>query len=578
MEALTGTIEIAGVTYTYPGRDLPAIKNINLKICAGELVLIAGATGSGKSTLALCLNGLIPHVLGGEFKGKVVVDGLDTRHSSVAELATRLGLLFQDTEAQICNLYGYDEIAFGCENLGLPINEIRERISWASKALGLDSLLETPVQHLSLGLKQRIALASILAMRPRILVLDEPTSNLDPFTAESLAKTIDDLRRNFGITVLIIEHDADTFVNLADHVLVLDKGEIVLQGSTKKVFLDNADILLSLGIQIPQLCGLLNGLKQRRIHRPYASHITIEAVSQYILTECKPLNTALADGNIADAARMPPAPVLTTSDVSLQYTENQPILRDINVHIFTGETVGVLGANGAGKTSLGKVMAGLRTPTRGSVELNGVNLASLKPGERTKLIGFVFQEPDHQFIKHCVGEDIAFSWRSITLDVNDAILRANEILERLGLSDRREAYVYQLSMGQRRKLSIATMLIPGKLFLILDEPMTGLDARSADQILAMLRELRCDGLTTTIITQDMRIVGELCDRIIVLRDGGVAYEGSPLDLFQQPQLLASLSLVPPVALQVCERLRDTWGTDITPVLTVSTLLEQLGVR
>lgn len=576
--ANTGIIEIASLTYTYPGRDLPAIKNIDLKMSAGELVLLAGATGSGKSTLALCLNGLIPRVLGGEFKGKVVVDGLDTCQSSVAELATRLGLLFQDPEAQICNLYGYDEIAFGCENLGLPVSEIRERINWASKVLGLGGLLETPVQYLSLGLKQRIALASILAMKPRVLVLDEPTSNLDPFTAQALAKTIDDLRRHLGITMLIIEHDVDTFIGFADRVVVLDKGEIVLQGSVKKVFLDNADTLLSLGVRIPQLCGLLNGLKRRGIYRPYVGRISVEAVSQYISSECKPVETAPADGHMVDATRMQSDPVLTTSDISLQYAEDQPILQYINVRISTGETVGVLGANGAGKTSLGKVMAGLRTPTRGSVELDGVNLASLKPGERAKLIGFVFQEPDHQFIKHCVAEDIAYSWRSVTSDVNEAILRANETLERLGLSDRREAYVYQLSMGQRRKLSIATMLIPGKLFLVLDEPMTGLDAKSADQILEMLRALRGDGLTTAIITQDMRIVGELCDRIIALKDGGVACESSPLTLFKQPQLLASLSLVPPVALQVYERVRDTWGSDITPVLSVSTLLEQLEAR
>lgn len=573
-----GIIEIAGLTYTYPGRDLPAINNVDLKISAGELVLLVGATGSGKSTLALCLNGLIPRVLGGEFKGKVVIDGLDTRHSSVAELATRLGLLFQDPEAQICNLYGYDEIAFGCENLGCPVNEIRERMNWASRVLGLDGLLETPVQYLSLGLKQRIALASILAMKPRVLVLDEPTSNLDPFTAQALARTIDDLRHHLGITVLIIEHDVDTFIGLADRVVVLDKGEIVLQGSIKEVFLGNADTLLSLGIRIPQLCSLLNGLKQRGVHWPYAGPVTIEAVSQYILSECKPVEKAPADTHIVNATRMQPDPVLTIRDINLQYAETQPILRDISADISMGETVGVLGANGAGKTSLGKVMVGLRTPTTGSVELDGVNLALLKPSERAKLIGFVFQEPDHQFIKHCVGEDIAFSWRSVASDVNEAILRANEILERLGLSDCREAYVYQLSMGQRRKLSIATMLIPGKRFLVLDEPMTGLDAKSGDQILEMLGGLRGDELTTAIITQDMRVVGELCDRIIALKDGGVVYEGLPLALFKQPQLLASLSLVPPVALQVHERLRDTWGTDATPVLSVSTLLEQLEAQ
>jgi energy-coupling factor transport system ATP-binding protein len=571
-------LEIKNVTYTYPTRRHPTIEDVNLNLRSGECVLLLGPTGSGKSTLAMCLNGLIPHSLGGQLEGRVLVDGVDTRQSSVTELATQVGLLFQDPEAQICNLYALDELAFGCENLGLPPDEIQKRVNWVADALEISSFLTTPVQHLSLGLKQRIALGSILAMEPRVLVLDEPTSNLDAGAVRTLVRIIDTLRNKQGSSVLVMEHDADSFLGVADRVVVLNKGKLVTQGSPKQVFLGQTQNLLDMGVKVPELCYLLDGIRQLGVSEVYNSDICVSSVSQFIASQCRSVWRQGIQHTESNHPQTKRVPNLAVSELDIQMPDGHMLLNDINFSLFPRETVAVIGRNGVGKTVLFKTIAGLRTPTRGNIEINGTNILQMKSLERAKRIGFVFQEPDHQFIRDRVCDDIELVWRSICSSPVETIRKANETLAHISLTDYRESYIYQLSMGQRRLLSIATALTPGKTLLILDEPTIGLDSRATFAIIDMLNNIQGEALSKIVITHDMKIVSSLSQRVIALANSQIAYNGPLFGLYEQPQVMNTIGISPSNAWEVYKTLRSSWGMNINPAATVQELISQLERR
>ncbi len=569
-------ISVEDLTYIYPTKNEPSIRNINLDIFLGDFLLIVGPTGSGKSTLGMCLNGLIPHVLQGNLKGRVLINGVDTREKTVAKLSTQVGLLFQDPDAQIFNLYGFDELAFGCENLGLPPEEIQRRISWIAKDLGLTDYLATPVQELSLGLKQRIALASILAMEPKILVLDEPTSNLDAYSVRSLVTMLKTLQNRYNITIIVIEHDTDSFADAANRIAVIDNGCVVLQGTPNEVYLEKMCYLQALGIKVPDLFCLINEIQRMHAGKPYDGNMSVDGVSDYIVSSCQIARCICPENKKENKLKLQRehAPILTVENLSIQSEDKHVLLQDINASFFPGETVAVIGANGAGKTMLFKTIAGLRIPTTGSIKLCGIDLLSMGPIEKARQIGFVFQEPDHQFIKEKVGEDMILACSDFSSSHEEAVRHAKEILTNIGLIDYIESYIYKLSMGQRRMLSIATALKPGKRMIILDEPTIGLDFKAMQKIIEMLKWIKNDSLSTIIITHDLNFARLLCNRVIALVGGGIIYDGPISQLIEQEQLINYIKVLPPIPWLVYENLHLMRGMCLRPALTIPELMDQ----
>jgi energy-coupling factor transporter ATP-binding protein EcfA2 len=566
-------VEIRDLSFTYAGSHNPALTGINLSLFPNELTILIGPTGCGKSTLALCLNGLIPHVVNGEMTGQVTVDGFDTRAHPVYEMATRVGLLFQDPEAQLCHLYGEDEIAFGCENLKVEREAIIGRTDELAEALGIKDTLHTPVHTLSLGQKQRIALAAVLAMKPRLLVLDEPMSNLDPQSGIALINTIDRLRREQNMAVLIIEHRIDELVGIADRVIVLDEGKVVFQGSPRQVFGQNLDRFVSrLGRRVPEICQLILALRERGI-KIKECPLTVEEACNAI---AKPAITYQIQS--PDAPERDRPVLLEVNGLNLRYWNSQFMLKDINLRVHEGEFLAIVGPNGAGKTTLARSIIGLLKPISGRILIDGRDVSRLPVYERAKTVGYVFQEPENHFVRDKVVEEIEFGWRQLEMGARERRKETESLLLAFGLTGYEDTFVYQLSMGQKKNLSIATMLGLGQQALIIDEPTMGLDWEAAQNLVSLLKRLnRENGLIIMVITHNMRLVTEACNRVIAMSQGRIIYDGHPHGLFTDTKLLQSVGLIAPPVWRLSQQLRQNKDVQIQPALNIAEFIEQVKV-
>jgi energy-coupling factor transport system ATP-binding protein len=564
--------EIQNLGFTYAGSQNPAIAGINIALFPHELTVLMGPTGCGKSTLALCLNGLIPHVVTGQMTGRVIVDGFDTMDHPVYEMATRVGLVFQDPEAQLCHLHGEDDIAFGCENLKIARETITERINEVAEILDIKEILRKPVHTLSLGQKQRIAAAAVLAMKPKLLVLDEPTSNLDPQSSMTLIKAVDRLRRVENMAVVIIEHKIDELAGIADRIILMEEGRVVFQGCPRGLFESNSDQFVSRQRKrLPEISQL--ALSLRELVDIEEIPLTVEEAYQTISQS--PIS--FQPGSPAVSQNDPP-PLLEISNLNLGYPDNAFKLKDINLRVRRGEFLAIVGPNGAGKSTLAKSIIGLLGLTSGRVVIDGRDVSHLPAHERAKVVGYVFQEPEDHFVKDKVIEEVEFSRLQLAGEATHRFHATQRLLQDVGLTGYEDAFVYQLSMGQKKKLSIATMLGLDQRALILDEPTMWLDWESASHLLALLKDLNRErGLTILVITHNMRLVTEACDRAIAVRQGRIVFDGTPHDLFSDRQLVESVALIEPPVWRLSQQLRQKNGNGIRPALNIAEFIAQVRV-
>lgn len=564
--------EIRGLSFTYDGSDKPALTDIDLTLSPHELSLLVGPTGCGKTTLALSMNGLIPNIVRGTMSGSVLVLGLDTRQHAVCELATRAGVLFQDPEAQICHLYAEDEIAFGCENLGIDREEIHKRVRSVSELLGINGILTTPVHTLSVGQKQRIALASVLAMEPSLLILDEPLSNLDAKTSADFVAALDEMRYVRNMCILVIEHRFDELIGVADRVVLLDAGGITLSASPREL----ARECLSPGAtpfrgRHPELWVLARKLNERGIEMSECPLTVEEAYAGLSTSRLRfsPQKVAKPRGN--------GSLILELQDISFRYHDTGFAIENASFGVQRGEAVALVGPNGSGKTTLAEIVVGLLKPSSGRILFGATDASRVPAHRRSRTIGYVFQEPDTHFVKERVADELAFSCRSWGFGPQEAAKRTNELLRAFRLSEFRNSMVYELSMGQKKSLSIASVLQLGQQVLILDEPTMGLDWESASTLMALLRRLSEEnGLALIILTHSLRLLVEACERVVGIREGRIVHDGSIHNLFSDKELLQSLALVEPPIWRLSSLLHHTEGIAIRPALTVSEFLEQVG--
>lgn len=566
-------IEVENLAVKYPGRKRPILEQVNLQLHEGETVLLLGASGSGKSTLALTLNGLIPHNVGKILEGRVRVDGLDTQKASVVDLARRVGIVFQDPDAQFVMLTVEDEIVFGMENLCLSPEEMDRRVEEALAQVGLPQHRYRRVEQLSGGEKQRVTLASLLAMEPSVLLFDEPTANLDPVGTRDVFALLRQCKEMKKHTILLIEHKLDDLMDLIDRVVVLGKGGVVLaDGAPRTVFQEQMELLQKHGVWVPQVASLAHRLAQEGIVLdPFP--LTLDEAEEAI-------NRKRIGAEPVEQQSV--SPVLTQESEqaaievrNLSYrVASREILHDVSLRVPQGDFLALVGSNGAGKTTLAHHLVDILHPPAGRVWLQGKDITRIPARELVHHVGYVFQNPEHQFITESVADEIAYGLRVMGLSAAEITERTNTLLERFGLLQLARANPFTLSHGEKRRLSVATMLAVGQQVLILDEPTFGQDQRNAEALLEILWQLHTEGRTIVVITHDMALVAQYARHVVVMESGRPIFHGTPATLFAQPDLLARAHLTLPPLTSLAARLG--WPGLLTSEAVYQQCMQALG--
>jgi len=569
-------VRVSGLTYYYEGEEQPALRDVNLEVHPGEFILLIGSSGCGKSTLALSLNGIIPLVLGGRIKGRVYIDGTDTRYSSVHELSPRVGIVFQDPESQLCNLYVDEEVGFGPSNLLLPPAEVERRVDRALADVGQKDLRRRLIYELSGGQKQRVAIASVLAMEPDVLILDEPTANLDPMAATRMFDLVETISRETGVTVILIEHNVDRVMQRVDRLIVMAEGRIVGDEHPRSFMRERGRFVLDvLGLRIPQACEVGLRMEEKGLRLESFPLDGIEA-AQALGSRSERIRVR-ENGSHLRRAPQRAEPVIDVRDLSFTYPNGTEALRDVSLRIDRGDVVAILGENGSGKTTLSSLLVGLNEPTSGGGVVCGLDIASSSVRELSNRIGYVFQYPEHQFVEDTVRDEIAFGLRAQKQPAAKIAERVTRALRLLDLEDVAHKHPLALSMGEKRRLSVATMLVLETDVLILDEPTTGQDRDSMDNLMRVMMDANRLGTTVVLITHDMDLVARYCNQVVVMEEGKVVFQGPVEELCRSPWVIKSGSLVLPEVCELAERLRRNAGIPIGDFLTVDAFVEAMEV-
>lgn len=539
------------VTFYHFERTTPALSEVSFTLPRGSLTLLVGPSGCGKSTLCMLMTGIVPHLLGGVLKGQVLVDGKDVAQTAVKDLALSAGLLFQDPEWMFATLRVDDEIAFGPENLKLPKAEIHQRVENALETVSLTRFRHHLVWALSGGQIQKLGFASVLAMQPPLMILDEPTANLDPATTHAVHELILRLRQQ-GKTIVLVSKDLDEFIAEADHVIYLADGKIVAQGEPRSVIQQAGFHMLTAGVWLPEPTEIGLRLQEKGKLAPDALPLTVAEAKEAFSR----LSFATPKNGVPKAVEL--GETLIEAE-NLQYAYNPKItaLRGVSFTVRRGELVAIIGQNGAGKSTLAKLLVGLLKPTGGVLRLFGKDAAHWKVAELANHIALVFQNPEHQFLCDTVFEELAYSL--LAKGATDAAViqeRVVETLRQLDLQDNAQTHPFALSEGAKRRLGVATMLVGGGAqVLIVDELTYGQDRRMTERLMEYIRQLRQAGITVIMITHDMRLVEAHIDRAIVMAEGRILYDGDPQTLFTREEVIRQANLRPTALNRLLTELR-----------------------
>lgn len=511
------SVRLCQTTYTYPDADRPAINRVDLELGKGELTLVMGASGSGKSTLLRCLNGLVPHFYGGVFSGQVDVFGRNPVAEGPRGMSDLVGFVFQDPEAQFIVDDVEGELAFSMEARAYPRPVMVERVRQVSQLLGVDHLLGRRLSTLSGGQRQRVAVAAALALQPRLLVLDEPTSQLDPMAADELLTALVDLNRERGLTVVVSEHRLERVVPYADRVVYCaGDGGAVLSGPPRTL----------LG-QVP-LAPPVAALGRRLGWQPLP--LTIAEAGRFA-------QDLVLSANGHRAAHAPGEVRLSVRGLYHRYPEAEA-LRGVDLDLRRGEIVALQGHNGAGKTTLLKHLLGLLKPDRGEVRLDGADVAAMDLHDLIAHIGFVPQSPGSLLFQDTVRAELEFTRRSHRLPPQDPM----PLLEHLGLARYADTYPRDLSQGERQRVAVAAILAAEPEILLLDEPTLGLDYLQKARLAQVLQDLRDTGKSVLMATHDVELVATCADRSVILEEGRVLDAGRPGEvMMRQPAYASQLS-------------------------------------
>ncbi len=538
-------IEFKNFSYQYRVQAEPTLKNINLTINKGEKVLIMGPSGSGKSTLAHTLNGLIPFNTEGTITGSLKVLGKETQSLSIFELSQMVGTVLQDPDGQFIGLTVAEDIAFSLENKCLPQDMMKERVAYVSSLVDIDSHLEAAPHSLSGGQKQRTSLAGVMINNIDILLFDEPLASLDPATGKVAMELIDQLAHTTHKTIIIVEHRLEDVLHIPiDRIIVMNHGEIISDSTPDELLKTN--ILCEIGIREPLYTSALKfaDCNLQEAHKldildeldalPYK-----EKLEQFMIQNNK-LHPTYEKHNTQ--ALIENDVLLEFKDIHFSYEKHKPLLQNINFKIHKGEMISIVGKNGAGKSTLTKLLCGFYKPTKGQLLLHQQDMKELSIKERASKIGMVMQNPNQMLSKPILYDEVALSLRLQGLNESEVKTRVYETLKVCGLYPMRNWPVSALSYGQKKRVTIAAILVSNPEILILDEPTAGQDFKHYTEIMQFLKSLNEKGITIIMITHDMHLMLEYTSRSIVIADGKVLADCTPIEVLSNPNLVLEAHL------------------------------------
>lgn len=529
-------ISFNNFSFQYLSQAEPTLKQIELEIKAGEKILIAGPSGSGKSTLAKCLNGLIPNEDRGELTGKCLINGKDITTTDIFELSFTTSTILQDTNSQFVGLTVAEDIAFALENDALPKNEMQVQVAKWAKELNLTELLTHSPQKLSGGQKQRVSLAGVLVDGSPILLFDEPLANLDPVASLQTMELIDKLQSKTKATVIIIEHRLeDVLACQPDRIIVMANGQIVADQTPTELF--KTALLPQVGLRRPLFLEALIKAGIDVTNFPDLTNVSA-------LPDDLQIKKALAKSYLSPktSEKSPSVPLLKVKDLSFSYEVNSPLLQQISFTLNKGDFVSLVGQNGAGKTTLIKLICGFLNGT-GSITLDQTDLSKTSIKERAEQIGYIMQDPNQMISQKMIFDEVALGLRLRGADEQSVREKVMQVLKVCGLYAYRNWPITALSYGQKKRVTIASILVLEPQILILDEPTAGQDYRTYTEIMQFLRYLnRKKNCTIVIVTHDMHLMLEYTTRSLVLSHGRLLADLHPSELLARPKLLEKASL------------------------------------
>jgi energy-coupling factor transporter ATP-binding protein EcfA2 len=517
------------VTYTYPEGARPALQDVNLHLPEGMFSLIIGPSGAGKSTLLRCINGLVPHFSGGALEGNIDVNGLDPVQATPQVISHHVGFVFQDPEAQSVMDQVEDEIAFALENAAMPRQEMRVRVEEALDLLDLAALRDRRLDTLSGGERQRVAIAAALALHPQVLVLDEPTSQLDPKSAEDVLHSLARLNSDLGLTIVLVEHRLERVLPFTDRLVYLSEtGTVVASGPPRRVLRDVELVppLVTLGRALDWDPLPLTVKEGRRFSRTVTNQ------------HSGPGDQRQETGRSSDRQPEQPAaePYLQTRDVEVGY-DGRPVVRGVDLDVRSGEIVVLMGRNGSGKTTLLKCIVGLLRPQQGRVKVAGQLVADRDVAEICRQVGYLPQDPNDLLFADTVLDELHSTLRNHGLGANPPV-DPQALLEQLGLGGKENAYPRDLSAGERQRVALGAITVTRPGALLLDEPTRGLDYAGKHALVDLLRGWCGDGMAVLLVTHDVELAAAAADRVVLMSQGEIIASGDPTQILGASPLFA----------------------------------------
>ncbi len=512
LDSTLSSITFNDVRFRYPGQEVATLQGVDWQIDDGAFVLVAGPSGSGKSTLLRCLNGLVPHFSGGQFAGDVSIRGLDTRMYGPRVMSREVGFVFQDPESQMVTERVEDELVFGMEQLGVPPLTMRKRLEEVLDLMGIARLRDRDLATLSGGERQRVAVASALALQPRVLALDEPTSQLDPWGAEDVLAALTRLNEDLGLTIVLAEHRLERVIGHADRLRLLELDGRALEGTPREVLSLASDEIAPPVVRLGKALGW----------SPLA--LTIKEGRQFArMHERMPGSPRRRLSNQGNPA------LLSVTGLSATYGKREA-LRNVDLHVAPGELVALMGRNGSGKTTLLRTIMGFHRASRGRIALDSRDISLADTSEIARDVGYIPQNPTALLFAETVEQELAFTLKQHPNGQTSYAREANSLVAQLELDHLRRRHPRDLSVGERERTAVAAILVAGPRILLADEPTRGMDYRRKDALGKLFQQLTEEGVAIVMATHDVELVANIATRVILLGEGEIVADGDPREV------------------------------------------------